>query len=86
MAKPLSLSGRISSIHYDRNYGFISPEDPARRGEEIFFHKEGVLPKEDGTFSSMLAGDSVTYEELFTKKGLRAVHVRKQIWESEEGR
>lgn len=77
MSKPPTLSGRISSIHQDRNYGFISPEDPARRGEEIFFHKEAVLPKDGDTFTSMLAGDSVTFEELFTKKGLRAVHVRK---------
>lgn len=77
MPKPPTLSGRISSIHHDRNYGFISPEDEARRGEEIFFHKEGVLPKNDETFRSMLAGDGVTFEELFTKKGLRAVHVRK---------
>ena len=77
MLKPPTLFGRISSIHHDRNYGFISPEDPARRGEEIFFHKEGILPKTAEAFLSMLAGDSVTFEELATKKGLRAVHVRK---------
>ena len=76
MAKPPTLLGRISSIHPTRNYGFISPEDPDRRGEEIFFHRDAVLP-EDSVFTTLLAGDSVSFEELFTKKGLRAVRVRK---------
>ena len=68
--------GTILSIRVERNFGFITPEDPARRGEEIFFHKSAVLPSTGG-WDALVPGDTVTYREDFSKKGARATKVTK---------
>lgn len=68
------LRGKIASIRYDHNYGFVIPDDPERKGEEVFFHSTAV----DSEISELRPGDVVTFEEMYTKKGLRAVHVRRE--------
>jgi cold shock CspA family protein len=72
---PIQQRGTILSIRVERNFGFITPEDPARRGEEIFFHKSAVLPA--GGWDALVPGDTVTYREDFSKKGARATKVTK---------
>jgi len=68
------LRGKIASIRYDHNYGFVVPEDPERKGEEVFFHSTAV----DSDLKDLRPGDVVTFDEMYTKKGLRAVHVKKE--------
>jgi len=68
------LHGRIASIRYDHNYGFVIPNDPERKGEEIFFHSTAVA----SDLRDFKPGDAVTFEEMYTKKGLRAVHVQRE--------
>lgn len=66
-------SGIIVSIRYPRTFGFLTPE--GRDGEEIFFHGTAVVPPEE--FPNLRPGDTVTFVEVSTKKGKRAVHVTK---------
>lgn len=66
-------NGTIVSMRYTRSFGFLTPEN--RAGEEIFFHGTAVIPPEE--FPSLRPGDAVTFMEVETKKGKRAVHVSK---------
>lgn len=72
MTTPPKL-GIIVSLRPDRSFGFITPTDPAREGEEIFFHATAAKD-----FPSLSPGDTVQFIEVHTKKGLRAVGVAKE--------
>jgi cold shock CspA family protein len=75
MSQP-RLKGTIVSVRYDHNFAFVSPiEDPNRKGEEVFIHATGVEPPL--MLSDLRPGDTVTFIEMYTKKGLRAAKVRR---------
>ena len=66
------LSGLVAAIVREKNYGFISPDDP--NTPELFFHASAY----DGDFSQLRPGDPVTYIQTATAKGARAVAVGRQ--------
>lgn len=64
----MELSGTVSTLVRDRNFGFILDE----KGAEYFFHSSAA--KE---FKAIEAGDQVTFKPMSTEKGLRAVGVKR---------
>lgn len=60
--------GTVKWYDGDRGYGFIAQ----RNGDDIFFHRTGIVPGETPFFSS---GTRVTYLVEQTSKGPQAVEV-----------
>lgn len=63
--------GEITQIEFGRGYGFIIGED----GTELFFHAAAC----DGTpLEDLKVGDGVTFEKVYSTKGMRALLVRRE--------
>ena len=64
--------GRIKTVRTGKGYGFITAED----GEDIFFHKSGVI---DTSITRLRPGDPVEFDVETGLRGLRvrAVNVRR---------
>jgi cold shock protein len=52
-------TGKIIALRFDRGFGFISPKDSAREGNDVFFHSSAVA---GGTFEELREGDAVEFE------------------------
>lgn len=65
------LHGRIKWFTLEKGYGFIVEDS----GGEIFFHRNSVLPADDGTTPALDEGQEVLYETSDTPKGPQAVKV-----------
>jgi CspA family cold shock protein len=52
-------SGSIKTIHDDRGFGFITP-DESNDSDDLFFHHSAVA---DGGFEALQIGQRVTYVE-----------------------
>ena len=66
------LYGRIKWFSAEKGYGFIVQAD----GSELFLHRSGVPPAEDGSPLPLDEGQEVLYEILDSPKGPQAVQVR----------
>jgi CspA family cold shock protein len=56
---------------HGKGYGFVVEDG----GREIFFHKDGVVPAEDGGMPPLEDGQEVLFEVMDTGKGPQAVKV-----------
>ena len=65
------LHGRIKGFRADKGYGFVVEDG----GREIFFHRDGVVPAEDGGMPPLEEGLEVLFEVMDTNKGPQAVKV-----------
>ena len=63
------MTGKISRILADKNFGFITGED----GNDYFFHKSSLV--NENSFNQGLIGKSVEFEDGQSTKGLRAESV-----------
>ena len=63
------MKGTIKTVIADKNFGFITPEDGAK---DIFFHATSLSGVD---FSSLKAGDVVSFEVEQSDKGPRATSV-----------
>jgi CspA family cold shock protein len=63
--------GRIKWFDPQKGYGFIVQDS----GKEIFLHRTGVAPAEDGSLPPLEEGAEVLYEVVETPKGPQAVQV-----------
>jgi len=65
------LHGRIKWFSLEKGYGFIVGDD----GGEIFVHRNGILPTEEGILPPLDEGQEVLYEHTDSAKGPQAVKV-----------
>jgi CspA family cold shock protein len=65
------LHGRIKWFSLEKGYGFIVED----AGNEIFVHRSGITPTEEGTIPNLDEGQEVLYERSETPKGPQAVRV-----------
>ena len=66
------LHGRVKWFSLDKGYGFIAED----KGSEVFFHRNSVLPDEDGNLPSLEEGQEVLYKTTDSPKGPQAVQVK----------
>lgn len=55
----MMATGSIKTIHDDRGFGFITPDD-ANDGNDLFFHHSAVV---DEGFNALEIGQRVNYDE-----------------------
>lgn len=63
--------GKVKTLHSDKGFGFIKAET----GKEYFFHRTGMMNKQD--FDDLRVGDVVEFDTEETAKGPRAVDVER---------
>jgi CspA family cold shock protein len=61
--------GIVKWFNEEKNYGFITPDDPNEK--EIFFHKSAIKNLEE----NIDKGQLVEYSEKITDKGAQAVDI-----------
>jgi CspA family cold shock protein len=65
------LHGRIKWFDLGKGYGFIAQDS----GSEIFVHRSGVSPTQEGSLPTLEEGQEVLYQVADTSKGPQAVDV-----------
>jgi CspA family cold shock protein len=65
------LHGRIRWFDLGKGYGFIVGDG----GNELFFHRTGVVPAEDGSLPGLEEGQEVLFEVMDSPKGPQACRV-----------
>jgi len=65
------MHGRVKWFNPEKGWGFIVQDS----GSEIFVHRDGLLPAEDGSLPPMEEGQEILYDVLDTPKGPQAVQV-----------
>jgi CspA family cold shock protein len=65
------LHGRIKWFDLGKGYGFITQDG----GSEIFVHRSGVSPTQEGSLPALEEGQEVLYQVVDTSKGPQAVDV-----------
>ncbi len=65
------LHGRIKWFSLEKGFGFIVEDG----GNEIFVHRNSIVPIEEGTMPRLDEGQEVLYEQSDTPKGPQAVRV-----------
>jgi CspA family cold shock protein len=65
------LHGRIKWFSPEKGWGFVIQDD----GSEIFVHRDGLLPTQEGTSPRLDEGLEVLYDVLETSRGPQAVQV-----------
>ena len=63
--------GRIKWFDAEKGYGFIVQDS----GNEIFVHRTGVAPTQEGSLPPLEEGAEVLYDVVETPKGAQAVEV-----------
>jgi CspA family cold shock protein len=65
------LHGRVKWFSLEKGYGFLVQDS----GSEVFFHRDGIVPTDEGVLPSMEEGQEVLYEVMDTSRGPQAYKV-----------